>query len=493
MTEPRDPGAHRARAADRARVPFAARPPRRPRQRSRLVPDRRGRDRAGDRRGGRSRRPAARLAGTCSTARAARSWRSSRSSACSAHSPRRAISAAQTRSFFGDRAPRRSYYVAIQLFWAALLAVPLVDNLAIAWILDRGDHRGVRAAGRLRRAPPRARGGLEVPRPDHARTRGRAAGDRRPLRRAWARGGLAPSARLRRDPRRRTRARRRAGASSRSSSSLGGLADEDRLGAGPQLAARRAQRSAAARQRAAVGGAAARPSCSSPGAPSSRWSRRSAARASALFLGFGLASLAVAVPFLWRPLPLKRLLAYSSLEHMGVLALGIGFAHPLATAGVVIHVAGHALAKSLGFYAAIPLLRGDAALSRDAPRVAEQLQPAGAAAIGVSLASLSGMPPGAAVRQRAAHPARRVRRRARSSSSSSRRSCSRSASSGLRTRSSRAPPATPPRAARARTRRTERRLGAYRLRRGRGARPGVGGVLARRAVRLLGDLMRGIS
>ena len=58
------------------------------------------------------------------------------------------------------------------------------------------------------------------------------------------------------------------------------------------------------------------------------------------------------MPFLWRPLAWKRLLAYSSLEHMGVLALGIGFATPLATAGVVLHLAGHALAKALGFYAA---------------------------------------------------------------------------------------------------------------------------------------------
>ena len=99
--------------------------------------------------------------------------------------------------------------------------------------------------------------------------------------------------------------------------------------------------------------------------------------AGALFLGFGLASLVVAVPFLWRPLPWKRLLAYSSLEHMGVLALGIGFGTPLAIAGVVIHVAGHALAKALGFYAALPLLRDDpdaahARAARASPRPARR-------------------------------------------------------------------------------------------------------------------------
>ena len=97
--------------------------------------------------------------------------------------------------------------------------------------------------------------------------------------------------------------------------------------------------------------------------------------AKTVFLAFGLVSLAIAVPFLWRPQAWKRLLAYSSLEHMGVLALGIGFATPLATAGVVLHLAGHALAKALGFYTAMPLLhhQPDAAGSR---RVASHAQAA---------------------------------------------------------------------------------------------------------------------
>ena len=114
---------------------------------------------------------------------------------------------------------------------------------------------------------------------------------------------------------------------------------------------------------------------------------------SGLLLAFGLGSLAVAVPFLWRELPLKRLLAYSSLEHMGILALGMGFAHPLATAGVLLHVGGHALAKALGFYATIPLLRGDPALARRPARGLFATSPAGATAVTVSLISLSGLPP----------------------------------------------------------------------------------------------------
>jgi hydrogenase-4 component F len=115
--------------------------------------------------------------------------------------------------------------------------------------------------------------------------------------------------------------------------------------------------------------------------------------AKTVFLAFGLASLAIAVPFLWRPQAWKRLLAYSSLEHMGVLALGIGFATPLATAGVVLHLAGHALAKALGFYTAMPLLHYQPDASERPPRSVANASPGTATAIGVTLGSLSGMPP----------------------------------------------------------------------------------------------------
>jgi hydrogenase-4 component F len=112
-----------------------------------------------------------------------------------------------------------------------------------------------------------------------------------------------------------------------------------------------------------------------------------------LFIGFGLASLAIAVPFLWRPLPWKRLLAYSSLEHMGILALGIGFGTPLAIAGVVLHVAGHGIAKALGFYTAIPLLRQDPSAAERPPRGVARASAPTATAMAVSLVSLAGLPP----------------------------------------------------------------------------------------------------
>jgi len=115
--------------------------------------------------------------------------------------------------------------------------------------------------------------------------------------------------------------------------------------------------------------------------------------ARSVLIGFGLVSLAVAVPFLWRSLAWKRLLAYSSLEHMGVIALGIGFATPLALAGVVVHVAGHALAKALGFYAATPLVAHEPRAARHGVTGLARTERTVGTAVGLSLATLAGLPP----------------------------------------------------------------------------------------------------
>jgi hydrogenase-4 component F len=112
-----------------------------------------------------------------------------------------------------------------------------------------------------------------------------------------------------------------------------------------------------------------------------------------VLIAFGLASLAVAVPFLWRSLPWKRLLAYSSLEHMGVIALGIGFGTPVALAGVAIHIAAHAVAKALGFYAATPLLSHDPQAGEHAVTGIGRSEPALGTTMGISLAALAGLPP----------------------------------------------------------------------------------------------------
>ncbi len=73
---------------------------------------------------------------------------------------------------------------------------------------------------------------------------------------------------------------------------------------------------------------------------------------------FGVVSLVAAGLFVIRQANYKRLLAYSSIEHMGIIALGVGFGAPLAVAGALLHVVTHASAKGLAFFGAGSLLRG---------------------------------------------------------------------------------------------------------------------------------------
>ena len=210
---------------------------------------------------------------------------------------------------------------------------------------------------------------------------------------------------------------------------------QDRLGAGAQLAARRPLRGAAARLARCSPPRSCRRCCSSPGASSRRSRPRSApTRRGELLIGFGLVSLAVAVPFLWRPLAWKRLLAYSSLEHMGVIALGIGFATPLALAGVAVHIAGHAIAKALGFYAAMPLLGHEPRAAGHAVTGVARTQPRARRGDGRLARRARRAAAVAAVRQRGADRRRRLRGGHARGRRRRRRSCSRSASSASRTR-----------------------------------------------------------
>ncbi len=68
-----------------------------------------------------------------------------------------------------------------------------------------------------------------------------------------------------------------------------------------------------------------------------------------LLLALGLASLGVAAAFLWAPGNYKRMLAYSSIEHIGVVSLGLGFGGVWGVTGALLHIANHALAKSVLF------------------------------------------------------------------------------------------------------------------------------------------------
>ncbi|PZS17088.1 MAG: hypothetical protein DLM60_14350 [Pseudonocardiales bacterium] len=76
-----------------------------------------------------------------------------------------------------------------------------------------------------------------------------------------------------------------------------------------------------------------------------------------VLLVFGTLSLLLAALYLVEQRNLKRLLAYSSVEHMGILAIGVSFGAPIAFAGVLLHVLAHAAAKGNAFFGAGVLVR----------------------------------------------------------------------------------------------------------------------------------------
>jgi len=70
-----------------------------------------------------------------------------------------------------------------------------------------------------------------------------------------------------------------------------------------------------------------------------------------LLLGFGLFSMIVAAAFMLRQMDFKRLLAYSSVEHVGILSLGIGLGAN-AGYGAMLHAVNHSLTKGMLFLVA---------------------------------------------------------------------------------------------------------------------------------------------
>ena len=76
-----------------------------------------------------------------------------------------------------------------------------------------------------------------------------------------------------------------------------------------------------------------------------------------ILLVFGIASLLLAALYLLSQRDLKRLLAYSSVEHMGILAIGTSFGAPVAMTGVLLHVLAHAAAKGTAFFGAGSVVR----------------------------------------------------------------------------------------------------------------------------------------
>ncbi|HEY8623471.1 MAG TPA: hydrogenase 4 subunit F [Casimicrobiaceae bacterium] len=73
--------------------------------------------------------------------------------------------------------------------------------------------------------------------------------------------------------------------------------------------------------------------------------------AKGLMMGFGMLSVVVAAFLLSRQRDIKRLFAYSSIEHMGIITFAFGMGGPIANFAGLLHMTVHSLTKSAIFFA----------------------------------------------------------------------------------------------------------------------------------------------
>jgi len=108
---------------------------------------------------------------------------------------------------------------------------------------------------------------------------------------------------------------------------------------------------------------------------------------------FGLISIVVATPFILVQHDIKRLLGYSSVEHVGIVALGLGFGGPIGTYAALLHVVNHGIAKALMFFAAGKAIARYGSRDMRVIRGLLAVAPAGGTLLMLAALSLAGVPP----------------------------------------------------------------------------------------------------
>jgi hydrogenase-4 component F len=113
---------------------------------------------------------------------------------------------------------------------------------------------------------------------------------------------------------------------------------------------------------------------------------------SRILLCMGLLSMAVAGIFMIGQRDFKRMLAYSSVEHMGILIVGLGIGGP-ALYGTMLHVATNGMTKGLLFLSAGNIHRAYASKSTDEVRGALRRLPISGALFLAGFLAITGSPP----------------------------------------------------------------------------------------------------
>jgi hydrogenase-4 component F len=112
-----------------------------------------------------------------------------------------------------------------------------------------------------------------------------------------------------------------------------------------------------------------------------------------LLMVFGLMSIAVAAFFIVVQRDMKRLLAYSSVENMGLIALSIGIGGPLGILAALFHAINHSFAKALLFCGSGNVLLKYGTRDLDAIKGILKVTPITGFMIGAGALALGGMPP----------------------------------------------------------------------------------------------------
>jgi len=112
-----------------------------------------------------------------------------------------------------------------------------------------------------------------------------------------------------------------------------------------------------------------------------------------VLLVFGLISVVVAAPFILTQHDIKRLLGYHSVEHVGIVALGLGFGGPVGTYGALLHVVNHGVTKALAFFAAGTAIARYNSRDMRVIRGLLGVAPIGATLLMLAALSLAGVPP----------------------------------------------------------------------------------------------------
>jgi hydrogenase-4 component F len=117
-----------------------------------------------------------------------------------------------------------------------------------------------------------------------------------------------------------------------------------------------------------------------------------AAFARQMMIGIGLLSMATAGVFMARQRDYKRMLAYSSVEHMGILVLGVGIGGA-GVFGAMLHLINNGLTKGVLFLSAANIHRAYGSKTTDDVRGALRRVPISAALFLAGFLAITGSPP----------------------------------------------------------------------------------------------------